>query len=44
MEGRRDRFWHLSDMPGRPDDVRSQGDFVAKVENRTSPKISRRSI
>jgi hypothetical protein len=23
--------WHFSDMPRQPDDVRSPGDFVAKV-------------
>src|SRR5712672_724218 len=33
---------HLSDMPRQPNDVRSPGDFVAKVENRTTLKLSRK--
>jgi hypothetical protein len=32
------------DMAGRSEDVRSLGDTVAKVENRTTPKISRKLI
>jgi hypothetical protein len=31
-------------MPRQPDDVRSSGDTVAKVENRTTLKISRKLI
>jgi hypothetical protein len=31
-------------MPRQPDDVRSPGDCVAKVENRTTPKISQKLI
>jgi len=39
-------FWvrHFPDMPRQPDDVRSPGDIVAKVENRTTPKISQKLI
>ena len=37
-------LWHLTDQSARSDDVRSSGDTVAKVENRTTPKISRKLI
>jgi hypothetical protein len=38
------RSWHFSDVAARADDVSSLGDTVAKVENRTTLKISRKLI
>jgi hypothetical protein len=40
---RMDCLWPFSNMASVTSDVRSQRDCVAKVENRTTPKISRKS-
>ena len=38
------RCWHFSDLADLTNEVRSWGDIVAKVENGTTPKISRKQI
>jgi hypothetical protein len=38
------RKWHFSDVLRQSSDVRCWGDIVAKVENRTTLKISRKLI
>jgi hypothetical protein len=38
------RCWHFSDMADLAGDVGYWGDSVAKVENRTASKISRKTI
>jgi hypothetical protein len=37
-------LWHKADVLKASPDVRFRGDIVAKVENRTTPKISRKLI